>query len=152
LPGFARSRLTECDDRGGLAGGGFVEGTGKLGKRLLPIRNIDNFDRVAKGLGRASILTSVAGEALGAADDYLNNHVPLQVVVPGAIMHGGATAAGGLLGAALLSWAGPPGMAAGGIIGSWLADKYLPSRGEFGRALPKAMEEYGRHPYYDGGF
>jgi len=131
---------------------GFVGGVGKLGARLLPIDDLHNFDRVTKGLGRASAITSIAGEALGAADDYFNKGMPLKVVVPGAVLHGGATAAGGLLGGALLSWAGPPGMAAGGIIGSWLADKYLPSREQFGRALPKAMEEYGRQPYSVGGF
>ena len=60
--------------------------------------------------------------------------------------------AGGLLGAGLLSWAGPPGMAAGGIIGSWLADKYLPSREQFGKVLPKAMEDHGRNPYDGRGF
>jgi hypothetical protein len=28
----------------------------------------------------------------------------------------------------------------------------LPDREYLGRAVPKAMEEFGRHPYYDGGF
>ncbi len=54
-------------------------------------------------------------------------------------MHGGATAAGGLLGAGLLSWAGPPGMAAGGIIGSRLADNILPAA--------SSLEKHCRKPW-----
>lgn len=115
-----------------------------------------NFGRVAKGLGRAGAGLSIAGEALGAADDYRNG-APLKDVVPGAVLHGGAGAAAGAIGAGLLSPLGPLGMAAGGIIGSYLADKYLPERkimGEHFNALggkfKRAMEESAERPYYHG--
>lgn len=116
----------------------------------------DNFGRVAKGLGRAGGGLSIAGEAFGAADDYRNG-APLKLVVPGAILHGGANLGAGAIGAGIGLLGGPLGMAAGGIIGSYLADKYLPDRkvmGEHFNSLSgkfkKAMEESAERPYYHG--
>lgn len=110
-----------------------------------------NFGRVAKGLGRVGAGLSIAGEAMGAAEDYRNG-TPLKVVVPGAILHGGANlGAGAAIGAGIgLLGGGPLGMAAGGIIGSYLADKYLPERRILGERFNKAIEESAERPYYHG--
>lgn len=108
--------------------------------------------KLDKGLRRAGGAAAMLAEGFGAADD-IQRGVPKSVAIPGAVYRGGATLgagaiAGGLLGIPM----GPVGMAVGGLIGSYLADRYLPDREYLGRAVPKAMEEFGRHPYYDGGF
>ena len=79
-----------------------------------------------------------------------NKGVPLKVVVPGTAMRGGATAAGGLVGGMFLGWAGPPGWALGGLAGSYVADRYLPSREVLGQSFNKSMEELADRPYYYG--
>ncbi|MES2472005.1 MAG: hypothetical protein V4601_04085 [Pseudomonadota bacterium] len=128
---------------------GFVGQVEEFGKSR-GLLDGDNFGRVTRGLSRAGTGLSIAGEALGAADDYRNG-APLKVVVPGAVMHGGGAAVGGFLGGALLSPLGPLGVAAGGIIGSYLADKYLlPDRKVLGEKFNKAMEESADRPYYSG--
>jgi hypothetical protein len=128
----------------------FVQGAAKFGEKALGVNDLRNFDRVSKGLGRAGAAFSLAGEGLGAADDYFNKNVPLKVVAPGTAMRGGATAAAGLVGGMLLGWAGPPGWAAGGLAGSYLADRYLPSRKVLGEKFNKSMEELAERPYYYG--
>jgi len=127
---------------------GFIGEAERFGKKR-GLTDLDNFGPVTKGLGSASAGLSIAGEALGAVADYKNG-VPLKDVVPGAVMHGGGAAAAGLLGGAILSPLGPLGTAAGGIIGSYLADKYLPERRILGERFNKAMEESAERPYYHG--
>jgi hypothetical protein len=128
----------------------FVRGAAKFGEKALGINDLRNFDRVSKGLGRAGGVLSLTGDGLGAADDYFNKGVPLKVVAPGTAMRGGATAAGGLVGGMLLGWAGPPGWALGGLAGSYVADRYLPSREDLGQRFNKSMEELADRPYYYG--
>jgi hypothetical protein len=129
-----------------------THGAKEVAKRIF--RAPDGFDIVrplSKGLGRVGNAATVLQEGFGAADD-IERGVPKNVAIPGAIYRGsaalGMSALGGLIGSMFLPGLGTAlGAAAGGL----LADK-LPSREFLGREVPKAMEEFGRHPYYDGGF
>ena len=117
---------------------GFVEQVEDFGRRR-GLLDFNNFARLGKGLGRAGNGLSIAGEALGAADDYRKG-VPLKIVVPGAMLHGGASLGAGAIGAGIGLLGGPLGMAAGGIIGSYLAEKHLPDRKAMGEWFGKMVE------------
>lgn len=114
---------------------------------------------LSKGLGRAGAAATVLSEGFGAVDD-IKRGVPKDVAIPGAIYRGTATLGmgalggtlGGLIGTMLFPGVGTGvGAALGAAAGGLLSDA-LPSREHLGRAVPKAMEEFGKHPYYDGGF
>jgi hypothetical protein len=106
---------------------------------------------LGKGLGRVGSAATILQEGFGAADD-IKRGVPKNLAIPGAVYRGsaalGMSALGGLIGSMFLPGLGTALGAAGGGL---LADK-LPSREFLGRQVPKAMEEFGRRPYYDGGF
>lgn len=115
--------------------------------------------RLSKGLGHAGNAAAVLGEGFGAVDD-IKRGIPKSVAIPGAIYRGAASVGmsalggtlGGLIGTMLFPGVGTGvGAALGAAAGGRLSDA-LPSREYLGRAVPKAMEEFGRRPYYDGGF
>jgi hypothetical protein len=90
-----------------------------------------------RGFGLAGIPFAIAEEGFGAIHD-MQNKVPPEIAIPGAVIHGAGTfgagaALGGLLGIPL----GPFGVAAGGLLGSMLANKYLPPRRELGKHYNK---------------
>lgn len=96
----------------------------------------DTFGTVKKlhrGFGMAGIPFTVAEEGLGAIHDMQNN-VPPEIAIPGAALHGlGTFGTGAVVGGLLGIPFGPVGVAAGGLLGSWAADKLLPSRRELGK-------------------
>ena len=151
------------EEAGGTAGhlGRFLEGQKGVvqaaqdaGEKLRGAKDGFNTAKgVVTGLKRANLGLAAAEEVLGMAAD-IKSGVPADVAIPGAVLHGGATlgagAIGGLIGQAMVPI---PGLgylagAGGGILASYLADRYLPSREQFGRGLQKAVKTYGEQPYF----
>jgi len=97
--------------------------------------------KLRKGFGPVGPALTALEEGFGAAGD-IQRGVPGNVAIPGAIFRGGASIGAGAIGGLLGLPLGPFGVAAGGLIGSMLADKFLPSREQLGRAVPKALAKY----------
>jgi hypothetical protein len=142
-----------AEQAGRLADGkkAFVGAVGDIGKAAGYVDDAANFGRVIRGAHLAAKSLGAAGEALGALNDLYNRKLPWQTVVPGALAHGGQSAAasaigtlGGVAAAGLIGQmlVPIPGLgyalgAAGGIGAGYLADRYLPSREQWGRGFHK---------------
>ena len=109
------------------------------------LRAINRIAPIFKGTGAGF---GVAEEAVGAVGD-LQDGVPLKVVAPGALLHGGgsvaASAVGGLLGGLFF---GPAGVIGGAMAGNSAADRWLPSRKVLGQQVLKAADTYGKNPFF----
>jgi hypothetical protein len=130
---------------------GFVGAIMEAGQAAGYVDDTANFDRVIRGAHVAGKSLGAAGEALGALNDIYSRKLPWQTVIPGALAHGGQSAAasaigtlGGVAAAGLIGQmlVPIPGLgyalgAAGGIGAGYLADKYLPSREQWGRGFYK---------------
>lgn len=99
--------------------------------------SLDMVPKLHRGFGMAGIPFTIAEEGLGAIHD-MQNKVPPEVAIPGAVIHGlGTFGTGAVVGGLLGVPFGPVGVAAGGLLGSWAADKLLPSRRELGKHYNK---------------
>ena len=129
----------------------FIGAVKEIGQATGNVDDATNFDRVIKRTHVAGKVMVPVGEALGTWDDVRNKKLPWQTIVPGAVLHGGQSmAAGAIGGAAGVAAAGLigqmlvpiPGLgyalgAAAGIGAGYLADRYLPTREQWGRGFYK---------------